>query len=174
KQVKESLRLIPNKGMGYGIWRYLSETGQAVGQQTGVLSLGQYQAFAEPQVSFNYLGQLDQDLQNSGMRRSPYSIGSIASDRTKMKYALDVSGIVTNGILELDIRYNGKAFRKDTVHMLANLLKSNLLEMIEHCVTRERTELTPSDVLFKGLTLEQLDTIIEQTKTVGELENVYP
>ncbi|OMF34626.1 condensation domain-containing protein, partial [Paenibacillus peoriae] len=131
-------------------------------------------AFAEPQVSFNYLGQFDQDLQNSDMRRSPYSIGSVVSDRTKMKYALDVSGIVTNGVLELDIRYNGKAFRKDTVHILANLLKSNLLEMIEHCVTQERTELTPSDVLLKGLTLEQLDTIKEQTKTVGELENVYP
>nr|WP_257791069.1 non-ribosomal peptide synthetase [Paenibacillus polymyxa] len=164
KQVKESLRHIPNKGMGYGIWRYLSESGQTVG----------HQAFAEPQVSFNYLGQFDQDLQNSDMRRSPYSIGSVVSDRTKMKYALDVSGIVTNGVLELDIRYNGKAFRKDTVHILANLLKSNLLEMIEHCVTQERTELTPSDVLLKGLTLEQLDTIKEQTKTVGELENVYP
>ncbi|OMF37149.1 condensation domain-containing protein, partial [Paenibacillus peoriae] len=174
KQVKESLRHIPNKGLGYGIWRYLSESGQAVGQQADAQHLGQRQAFAESQVSFNYLGQFDQDLQNSDMRRSPYSIGSVVSDRTKMKYALDVSGIVTNGVLELDIRYNGKAFRKDTVHMLANLLKSNLLEMIEHCVTQEQTELTPSDVLLKGLTLEQLDTIKEQTKTVGELENVYP
>ncbi|WP_155617222.1 non-ribosomal peptide synthetase, partial [Paenibacillus polymyxa] len=165
KQVKESLRHIPNKGIGYGIWRYLNESGQAVGQ---------HQAFAEPQVSFNYLGQFDQDLQNSDIRMSPYSMGSVISNRTKMKYALEVSGIVTNGILELEIRYNGKAFRKNTVQMLADLLKSNLLEMIEHCVTRERTELTPSDVLFKGLTLEQLDTIKEQTKTVGELENVYP
>ncbi|MEK4993212.1 condensation domain-containing protein, partial [Listeria sp. FSL L8-0308] len=174
KQVKESLRHIPNQGMGYGIWRYLSESGQAMAQQADALHLGQHQAFAEPQVSFNYLGQLDQDLQNSDIRMSPYSMGSVVSDRTKMKYALDVSGIVTNGILELDIRYNSKAFRKDTVQMLANLLKSNLLEIIEHCVTRDRIELTPSDVLFKGLTLEQLDTIKEQTKTVGELENVYP
>ncbi|MDP9679488.1 amino acid adenylation domain-containing protein/non-ribosomal peptide synthase protein (TIGR01720 family), partial [Paenibacillus jamilae] len=173
KQVKESLRQIPNKGMGYGIWRYWSESGQAI-QQADVLNLGQHQAFAEPQVSFNYLGQLNQDLPNSDIRMSPYSMGSVVSDRTKMKYALDVSGIVTNGILELDIRYNGKAFRKDTVQMLADLLKSNLLETIEHCVTREQTELTPSDVLFKGLTLEQFDTIKEQTKTVGELENVYP
>ncbi|KAF6650461.1 condensation domain-containing protein, partial [Paenibacillus sp. EKM301P] len=98
KQVKESLRQIPNKGMGYGIWRYLSESGQAI-QQVDVLNLGQHQAFAEPQVSFNYLGQFDQDLPNSDIRMSPYSMGSVVSDRTKMKYALDVSGIVTNGIL---------------------------------------------------------------------------
>ncbi|WP_155983870.1 non-ribosomal peptide synthetase, partial [Paenibacillus sp. 1-18] len=162
KQVKESLRHIPNKGIGYGIWRHLSEHGQAV------------RGYAEPQVSFNYLGQFDQDLQKSDVRMSAYPIGSVVSDKTEMKYALDVGGIVTNGILELDIRYNGKAFRKDTIQMLANLLKANLLEIIEHCVTRERTELTPSDVLLKGLTLEQLDTIKEQTKTVGELENVYP
>ncbi|KAF6614762.1 hypothetical protein HFE03_26540, partial [Paenibacillus sp. EKM102P] len=67
KQVKESLRQIPNKGMGYGIWRYWSESGQAI-QQADVLNLGQHQAFAEPQVSFNYLGQLDQDLPNSDIR----------------------------------------------------------------------------------------------------------
>ncbi|MGG4216585.1 condensation domain-containing protein, partial [Paenibacillus alvei] len=99
KQVKESLRHIPNKGMGYGIWRYLSESGQAMGQQADALNLAQHQAFAEPQVSFNYLGQFDQDLQNNDLRRSPYSTGSVVSDRTKMKFALDVSGIVTNGIL---------------------------------------------------------------------------
>ncbi|WP_283657872.1 non-ribosomal peptide synthetase [Paenibacillus sp. RC343] len=175
KQVKESLRQIPNKGIGYGIWRHLSEAGQANGHQEDALPTGQTDGgYAEPQVSFNYLGQFDQDLQNSDIRMSPYPIGLAVSDQTKMKYALDVGGIVTNGILELDIRYNGKAFRKDTIQMLADLLKANLLEMIEHCVIRERSELTPSDVLLKGLTLEQLDTIVEQTQTVGELENVYP
>ncbi|WP_254207985.1 non-ribosomal peptide synthase/polyketide synthase, partial [Paenibacillus sp. AK121] len=174
KQVKESLRDIPNKGIGYGIWRYLSESGQATGQQADALNLGQHQAFAEPQVSLSYHGQFDQDLQNSDIRMSPYSIGSVVSDQVEMKYDFIVDAGVTNGILKLDIRYNSKVFRKDTIQMLANLLKANLLEVIEHCVAREQSELTPSDVLFKGLTLEQLDTIKEQTKTVGELENVYP
>ncbi|MFG0217184.1 amino acid adenylation domain-containing protein, partial [Brevibacillus porteri] len=53
-------------------------------------------------------------------------------------------------------------------------LKENLLEVISHCVSQDRIELTPSDVLLKDVTLEQLDTIVEQTRSVGELENIYP
>ncbi|WP_018888333.1 non-ribosomal peptide synthetase, partial [Paenibacillus massiliensis] len=172
KQVKESLRHIPNKGIGYGIWRYLTEARTDLRQSEGRGVSGA--GYAEPQISFNYLGQFDQDLSNSNIRMSPYSIGAAVSERTEMKYMLDVGGIVTDGVLELEIRYNREGFRQHTIQMLAELLRGHLLEIIEHCVSRERTELTPSDVLFKGLTLEQLATILDQTQAVGELENVYP
>ncbi|MVO98369.1 non-ribosomal peptide synthase/polyketide synthase [Paenibacillus lutrae] len=161
KQVKESLRHIPNKGIGYGIWRYLSESGHA-----GV-------NHAEPQICFNYLGEFDQDLHNSDMKTSPYSTGLGESDRTEMKYVLDIGGMVTGGKLELELRYNCKAFYSNTVEQLAERFKENLLEIIHHCASKERPELTPSDVLFKKLTAEQLDEVVEQTRPVGEVENIY-
>ncbi|XOS93335.1 condensation domain-containing protein [Brevibacillus laterosporus] len=40
-------------------------------------------------------------------------------------------------------------------------------------MTKEQKELTPSDVLLKGLTVEELEQLIEQTQHVGELENAY-
>ncbi|KAF6570642.1 hypothetical protein G9G54_24900, partial [Paenibacillus sp. EKM212P] len=55
----------------------------------------------------------------------------------------------------------------------AQLLQESLQEVIAHCASKERSELTPSDVLFKGLTLGQLEQLTEQTASVGELENVY-
>ncbi|WP_430182774.1 amino acid adenylation domain-containing protein, partial [Paenibacillus jamilae] len=160
KQVKEGLRQIPHKGIGYSIWRYLSKTGQKGGHP-------------EPQVNFNYLGEFDQDLQNSDIHTSPYSSGRDFSDRIELKSALDVGGMVTGGRLELKIKYNSKAFCKDTIEDLVHLLKKNLQEVIRHCISRERTELTPSDVLLKELTVEQLDAIVEQTQSVGEVENIY-
>ncbi|WP_155252353.1 non-ribosomal peptide synthetase, partial [Paenibacillus polymyxa] len=160
KQVKEGLRQIPHKGIGYSIWRYLSKTGQKGGHP-------------EPQVNFNYLGEFDQDLQNSDIHTSPYSSGRDFSDRIELKSALDVGGMVTDGRLELKIKYNSKAFCKDTIEDLVHLLKKNLQEVIRHCISRERTELTPSDVLLKELTVEQLDAIVEQTQSVGEVENIY-
>ncbi|WP_127490417.1 non-ribosomal peptide synthetase, partial [Paenibacillus ehimensis] len=161
KRVKEGLRQIPHKGIGYGIWKHLSGLQEDRARET------------EPQISFNYLGQFDQDLQSGDVAMSAYSIGSAVSERTVMKYALDFGGIVTGGALVLDIRYNGKAYRKETMERLAGLLKANLQEVIAHCAAKERTELTPSDVLFKGLTVEQLDAIAERTRSAGELENVY-
>ncbi|MFB0832925.1 condensation domain-containing protein, partial [Brevibacillus laterosporus] len=103
KRVKEGLRRIPHKGIGYGMWRYLSRIDRING------------TYVDPQLNFNYLGEFDQDLKNSDMSTSPYSTTLDVSDQTEMKFALDVGGMVTEGRLELDIRYNQKAFRKDTV-----------------------------------------------------------
>ncbi|KAF6552314.1 hypothetical protein G9G63_27185, partial [Paenibacillus sp. EKM202P] len=59
------------------------------------------------------------------------------------------------------------------VEKFAQLLRESLQEVIKHCASQERSKLTPSDVLFKGLSLEQLEQLTEQTASVGELENVY-
>ncbi|WDZ63753.1 non-ribosomal peptide synthase/polyketide synthase [Paenibacillus polymyxa] len=162
KRMKEMLRSIPHKGIGYGIWRYLSQNGPSEA------------TYAEPQISFNYLGEFDQTLQHSETRMSPYSSGADVNEQTRMPCSLDVGGIVTDGMLELDIRYNTKVLQEDNVVKLARDLKQNVLEVIRHCVSRERSELTPSDVLLPGLSLEALDRMVEQIQPDGELENIYP
>ncbi|WP_197262107.1 non-ribosomal peptide synthetase [Brevibacillus laterosporus] len=160
KRVKEGLRQIPQKGIGYGIVRYLS------GHQGDKIRV-------EPQISFNYLGQFDQDLQNNAIQISPYSVGDTISKNTARPYVLDVNGMIAGGELSLMISYSGKEYRRETIEQLAGLLRASLQEVIAHCVTKEQKELTPSDVLLKGLTVEELEQLIEQTKHAGELENVY-
>lgn len=49
KQIKEQLRAIPNKGIGFGALRYL---GDAQARE-------RLAALPEPRVTFNYLGQFD-------------------------------------------------------------------------------------------------------------------
>ncbi|MEW9702943.1 amino acid adenylation domain-containing protein, partial [Paenibacillus sp. SI8] len=161
KTTKETLRHIPNKGIGYGILKYAS------------LEQDKVEFGTEPEISFNYLGQFDQDLAHSGMQFSPYSIGAVVSDLTTMKYQLDVSGMISGGVLEFTIRYNGKTYDKETMDRLGALLKASLQEVIAHCVAKERTELTPSDVKLKGMTLEQLEQVVGLTRSIGEMENVY-
>ncbi|WP_025028880.1 condensation domain-containing protein, partial [Caldalkalibacillus mannanilyticus] len=159
KSVKEALRQIPNKGIGYGIWRYLSHHDE--GMEWGL----------EPEISFNYLGQFDQDIQEEGM--SPYSIGASNSDKHVRTYALDLNGMVSEGELKLDISYSPLEYQRETIEKLAQCLKESLQEIINHCITKEKTELTPSDVLLKGLTIEEVEQIAEQTQPVGEIENIY-
>ncbi|MFC0210897.1 amino acid adenylation domain-containing protein [Paenibacillus chartarius] len=164
KSVKESLRQIPNKGIGYGILKYMSS--RPAGDAFNGLA-------AEPEISFNYLGQFDQDLDNNALHISPYSSGQSSSESMARTYVLDINGMIAGGQLTMTIGYSGGMYRKETIERLAGMLRSSLRQVIAHCVGKERTELTPSDVLYKGLTIEELERIAEQTGHIGDIENVY-
>ncbi|MGW8444293.1 non-ribosomal peptide synthase/polyketide synthase [Paenibacillus sp. S33] len=162
KNLKEGLRRLPHKGIGYGILRYLAAARE-----------GEPSFVAEPEISFNYLGQFDQDLKNNAFRMSPYSIGASVSDTLTKRYALDIHGMITEGALELTISYSSKTFMKKSIKKLANLLQESLRQVLAHCVEKELPELTPSDLSFQGLTAGELEHIVEQTSAAGELENIY-
>ena len=72
KRIKEQLRRIPEKGMGYGLLRYMNEKGRE--------RLG---GKKEPEVSFNYLGQLDQILEEKGRFRRAKEKGIDAGPAAK-------------------------------------------------------------------------------------------
>jgi len=81
--------------------------------------------------------------------------------------------MVTNGSLKLTISYSSKEYRTETMQQLAKHLQASLQQIIAHCVTKEQVELTPSDLLLKDLTVEELERLVEQTADIGEIENVY-
>ncbi|MGN4562422.1 amino acid adenylation domain-containing protein, partial [Bacillus cereus group sp. MYBK5-2] len=162
KSIKEGLRKTPNKGIGYGLLKYLSEN-----QEKQDFTL-------KPEISFNYLGQFDQDLENTAMQPSSYSSGEPQSKQNVRSYVLDINGMISGGKLSLDINYSRKQYQRETIKKLANGLQVSLQEVIEHCVMKERAELTPSDIIFKGMAIETLDFIVEETMHIGEIENVYP
>ncbi|MEK4076657.1 amino acid adenylation domain-containing protein [Paenibacillus sp. FSL M7-0656] len=161
KQVKENLRRIPNKGLGYGICRYLSKSEEG-------LVWG-----AEPEINFNYLGQFDDDVNQGEIDISSYSSGSPASDRQARSFVLDINGMVLDGALSLDLSYSRKQYRKETMEAFAQRLEQSLRELITHCAGKENTELTPSDVQFKGLTITELEQIAQRSSHLGEIENIY-
>ncbi|MGG1674101.1 amino acid adenylation domain-containing protein, partial [Paenibacillus sp. NRS-1783] len=161
KRVKEDLRHVPHKGIGYGILKYMSRD-----DANPSLSL-------QPEISFNYLGQFDQDLENGDITLSSHTGGEPMSDNTALEHPLNVNGMITAGVLTLEIRYDSKVYHQQNVEKFTQLLQESLQEVIVHCASKERSELTPSDVLFKGLTLEQLEQLTEHMAAVGELENVY-
>ncbi|WJM07716.1 non-ribosomal peptide synthetase [Paenibacillus sp. PK1-4R] len=161
KQVKENLRRIPNKGLGYGICRYLSKS------EDGLVWS------AEPEINFNYLGQFDDDVNQDEIGISSYSSGSPASDRQARSFVLDINGMVLDGALSLDLSYSQKQYRKETMEALAQQLEHSLRDLIIHCAGKENTELTPSDVQFKGLTIAELEQIAQRSGHLSEIENIY-
>ncbi|MCZ8521907.1 MULTISPECIES: non-ribosomal peptide synthetase [Paenibacillus] len=166
KKIKEDLRGIPNKGIGYGICRYLPGGADSASERA---AWG-----AEPSVSFNYLGQFDQDLEKGGVEFSPYPKGADVSENQVRGFLLDINGMVSGGSLVMDLSYSSGEYRRETVEELAGCLHRSLQEIIAHCTAIGEPVLTPSDVQVKGMTVEELDGIVEAVRELGELENIYP
>ncbi|WP_053375082.1 non-ribosomal peptide synthase/polyketide synthase [Paenibacillus sp. FJAT-27812] len=148
KLTKEMLRKVPNKGLGYGILKFMSDMRQRFE--------------LEPEISFNYLGQFGGDSENgSSMSMSSYDSGLPFSRESERTVSLDVTGLVYEGKLKLELHYSEQEYEAATAEGLIDLLLNRLLEIIEHCVLRETQELTPSDLGDGELTLEDLDSILE-------------
>src|SRR5262249_9080629 len=84
KSVKERLRAIPNRGLGHGMLRYLRGERQIEEELRGL---------PQPDIGFNYLGQLDQSLFESTLLKvSSVRCGALRSERARRTHLLDVVG----------------------------------------------------------------------------------
>ena len=150
--IKETLHQIPHKGIGYGILRYLTDD---VHKKDINFSL-------RPQVCFNYLGQFDADVNKmNAFRIADESTGHNQCLQAQRDYLLDVLASIEKGQLVMTIIYNTRHFRRRSITGLLKGFKEKLLEVIFHCLQQKERELTPSDLTYKGLTMEDLDTLFD-------------
>ncbi|CAM4488417.1 non-ribosomal peptide synthetase [Paenibacillus tarimensis] len=149
KRVKEELRQIPGKGMGYGILKYL-----APHEETAALKWS-----LQPEVNFNYLGQFDAAREDAGILTSPYSMGPTVSPDFRRPAVLDVTAMITGGRLAAAVSYNRYEYSAEQMEQLVRSFHNCLQAIIEHCAGREKTELTPSDLGNSKLSLEEVEDI---------------
>ncbi|MDP4180345.1 MAG: amino acid adenylation domain-containing protein, partial [Bacillota bacterium] len=162
KSVKENLRKIPNKGVGYGILKYIS----------GLEDVQDIDFEKEPEISFNYLGNFGQDMDTEVFGVSRFSTGQSIHPEAEASYKVDINGMIAGDKLIVDFRYNGSEYRDETISSLANIYKEKLVEVIEHCISKGKVEFTPSDYGDTGLGLGELESIVE---IHGEnIQYIYP
>ncbi len=165
RTAKETLRRIPNKGIGYGIIRYLVPAEKKPG-----FSFGQ-----EPEISFNYLGQVGQEFDqgNPGkynplqVKISEMKMGDTRNSYFELKRALFIDSIVIEGKLHLSFYYNRCRYRKSTIQDLSGFFQRNLLKIIDHCMTKEEQKLTPSDLV------DDIEISIEELEEIQDFTNSY-
>lgn len=154
KAVKELLRRIPGRGIGYGIVRYLTKDG---------LDAAKVHPARQVPVGFNYLGQFDAvATDESAFVLSTESVGKEHDPRNPMEYELDINASVVNGRLEVMWTYSRERYRPGTITSLATGYLKDLQTLIAHCLSGDAGGYTPSD--FPNVELEQdaLDAILEQ------------
>ncbi|HKP13463.1 MAG TPA: condensation domain-containing protein, partial [Blastocatellia bacterium] len=135
KRVKERLRAIPGRGIGYGVLRYLSEDATA----------RRLREYSGAEVSFNYLGQLDGALDAAGFRIAPESPGPTRSPLARRSHLLEVEASISDGRLQCAFHYSENLHRRETVERLAEDYLAALCRVIEHCRADGAKGATPSD-----------------------------
>ncbi|SHJ99133.1 non-ribosomal peptide synthase domain TIGR01720/amino acid adenylation domain-containing protein [Clostridium cavendishii DSM 21758] len=147
KNVKECLRRIPNKGIGYGILKYLSSTKQ---NEKVDFKL-------QPEICFNYLGQFDEDINSSFFELSVVDNGNNISLENISLYSLDILAIVIKKSLRISISYSIKEYNEEKIRSLIMGYKDNILKIIEHCNNVKKDEVTISDITSEDISKDELD-----------------
>ena len=144
--VQKRLRQIPSHGIGYGIARFLSEPAVRT-------SLSH---FPQAQISFNYLGQLDQLVGNSSLFRQFLNLeGTFIGPENQRTYLLDLNLALVNQKLQIDWGYSSNLFTPDLVRSLAEQYRQHLLQFATHSQEDDSRWVQLLESRFVGLTPEQ-------------------
>ncbi|WP_441741173.1 condensation domain-containing protein, partial [Inquilinus sp. 2KB_12] len=150
KAVKEQLRAVPHRGIGYGVLRHL---GDAAARAT-------LAAAPRAQVMFNYLGQFDGLLDAEGAfvpAAEPH--GAQSDEGAPLGHELVIDGRVIDGALRLDWRFSGDRLDAATVEDLAEAYRTELAGLVAHCLSPDAGGLTPSDLPLSGLDQAGIDAL---------------
>ncbi|MFM8330867.1 MAG: condensation domain-containing protein, partial [Candidatus Methylumidiphilus sp.] len=137
KKVKETLRAIPGRGLGYGVLRHLSPDAEI----RDALA-----AADTAEVSFNYLGRFDQQAGDSALLgEADEPTGSDQSRAGRRQFLFEINGIHSGGQLRMNWTYSSKLHKRETVERLAQGFFVELENLVRHCREAGAGGYTPSD-----------------------------
>ncbi|HEY0804543.1 MAG TPA: amino acid adenylation domain-containing protein, partial [Pseudonocardiaceae bacterium] len=146
KSVKEQLRAVPNRGLGF---------------PGGVT----------PQISFNYHGQWHESTGTGLIRgQRPGFDTDLAPDAPRTTL-IDVTGFVDGDELELTWIYSDHRHDKATIEGLAERMIDNLRQIVAHCADPSSGGRTPSDFPLARLDQATVDRLAGDGRSV---EDIYP
>ncbi|MGB8192824.1 MAG: amino acid adenylation domain-containing protein, partial [Chitinophagaceae bacterium] len=163
KSVKEQLRQVPEKGIGYGVLKYINKDASLQGPQPW-------------DIVFNYLGQAG-NVANAGkwFTLATEPVGAQVNPGMKSFAKLELDSVVSDGQLVMNWNYSSTHFDAATIEQLATNYADSIESLIIHCIEKYKTgrSYTPSDYnLEQEVTYEELDNFLEETINGQHRKNI--
>jgi non-ribosomal peptide synthase protein (TIGR01720 family) len=153
KSVKEQLRQVPGKGLGFGVLKYINKEEAVKGRNPWY-------------IQFNYLGQLDNVIKESKwLAVAPEATGAGRNEEQEVVEKLSFNSHIRLGQLVISWQYSPKHYSPETVKGLAAHYLSTLEMLIAHCLEQVKsgTVFTPSDYgLGSSVSFRELDAFLEE------------
>ncbi|GGW45908.1 non-ribosomal peptide synthetase [Streptomyces lucensis JCM 4490] len=164
KSVKERLRAVPRRGLGYQALAHLGSP-QPAARRLAELRL--------PQVCFTYHGQWEA---SEGRDFAPVAEvpGRDMDPDAPLDHLLDVSALVADGELEITWHYSDQVHRAGTIRGLADAMVRALTAVTEHCARPGAGGRTPSDFPLARLDQAGVDRLAGDGRDVEDLLPLTP
>lgn len=158
--VKETVRKIPNRGMGNLILQCVSP-----------------EIFndIDPDITFNYLGEFGQDYQGRTFSTSHIEKAKDKSMQNAFRTPITINGSIINKVLRMEITYDEKVFTTDFVSELMNQFIEQLENVITYCKKQEVNHHTASDLGEYEWSNDEFEQVQEKYNELGyKVEKVQP
>lgn len=143
---KEMLRKVPNKGIGYGILRYLRS----------------YDINIETEVSFNYLGVISSNTNYSSddiVIASDITTGKDIGDDFNFNEGLQINSLIEDDNIKFNISFDSKQYGEIDIDKFVEIYRKNIYKVIDICSKKATTELTPSDYGVNDYTIDEFEKL---------------
>jgi amino acid adenylation domain-containing protein/non-ribosomal peptide synthase protein (TIGR01720 family) len=127
-EIREFRRRVPERGLGYGILRYLSPDSDL---------RRRLREQPRPQIGFNYLGRFDGVLAHPLLGQAPESVGSPHSPSEPRSSLIDINCMVRENRLRVEWTYSQRVHRRETIENLARGFMDALGELLALCHDNE-------------------------------------
>ncbi|AET61188.1 iturin a synthetase a [Paenibacillus terrae HPL-003] len=148
KRVKETVRQVPNQGLGYGVLRYLAEASNPTDSKR----------FRHPEIGFRYIDSLQPESVyfSTSPLEAEITPGTKDAD-SGSPYELYMDSRLEDGKLSVRLTYDRNIYEERTIKQLLSRFETHLLNAIRHCLDQSGQELTPTDVGADDLDLEEFE-----------------
>lgn len=143
-EIKESLRKIPNYGIGYGALKYITK---------------EFEIDKKIDIRFNYMGNFDTIFNKDVIGVDDFEFDMDGNN--KIYYIIDINCYIINKKLKVNMNYHPNYVTENDAHKLCELFKTNILQIISFCTSQKSNCLTPSDFDTIDLSREELDDIFD-------------
>ncbi|MCO6435013.1 condensation domain-containing protein, partial [Nitrosomonas nitrosa] len=162
KRIKEGLRQIPHKGLGYGLFKYYGTDAQRC-----LLA-----NLPKAQVVFNYLGQFDGNFERDTLwQLADEPIGDLLDQGALQQHDLSINGHILVGELCMEVSYSKARYARTTIETFICIFLAELKSVITHCSHSDAQGVTPSDFPLIRIAQEELDHL---PIPFDQLVDLYP
>ncbi|MCM3598086.1 non-ribosomal peptide synthetase [Metabacillus idriensis] len=144
--VKEQIRKVPNKGIGYGVLKYILE---------------KIKSDETSKIRLNYMGQFDKESQNDYyIFRENKLVGNVDLSN-QLTTDIEINCMVINEQLDISIRYSQHLYTDVEMNKFLSLFLINLNKIIDYTLSKDCVHFTPSDFEGAKISQEDIETLFD-------------
>lgn len=164
-RVKESLRSVPNDGIAYG----------AIKKFKGKQKNGALLEDNNADISFNYLGQLDSNLNTQLLSLIDSNLPYNISSKRRLTHAISLNCFVQAEQLNISLSVDGTQFNKQQLDQLVLCIEKGFNLVVQLIEANQAASISKMDFPLCKFEAGELAYIVNQNKHKGtSIESIFP